>query len=82
MNKNIKDNILDVEYKNKKEAQIALRESGKDINDYKILYAYEGMARKPYSSGYEEAHRRAAREYRKRHNLNTGNPRGRPKKIN
>ena len=71
---------LQYEYKNKKEALVALHKAGEDPKNYEFLYAYRGMARKPYSSGYAEAHRRAARAYRERNGLNTGNPRGRPRK--
>lgn len=54
---------------------------GQCVEDYELWYAYSEMARKPYSSGYAEAHRRAAREYYRR-SANYGlRPRGRPKKA-
>ena len=57
-----------------------LKHSALDIKDYDLWYAYSDMARKPYSSGYAEAHRRAAREYERRKRGYGLRPRGRPKK--
>ena len=59
--------------------QLNLR--GQSADDYEFWYAYSEMARKPYSSGYAEAHRRAAREYYRRSGKYGLHPRGRPKKA-
>jgi hypothetical protein len=63
----------------KTEVKQLIRAAKKDIRNYDLVYIYEGMSRKPYSSGYQEAHRRAALAYYYR-NKSTGRPRGRPLK--
>lgn len=67
-------------FKNRAHAirELALR--GQCVDDYELWYAYSEMARKPYSAGYEEAHRRAAREYWRRTSGKGYTSRGRPKK--
>ena len=69
------------QFKNRADAVRTLTLRGQKVDDYELWYAYSEMARKPYSSGYAEAHRRAAREYYRR-SANYGlRPRGRPKKA-
>lgn len=66
-------------FNNRAQAIRELKLRGQDIEDYELWYAYSEMARKPYSSGYAEAHRRAAREYERRKNGKGYLTRGRPK---
>ncbi len=68
-------------FNNRAQAIRELKLRGQDIEDYELWYAYSEMARKPYSSGYAEAHRRAAREYERRKNGKGYLTRGRPKKA-
>lgn len=66
-------------FKNRAHAIRELKLRGQCVDDYELWYAYSEMARKPYSSGYAEAHRRAAREYERRKNGKGYLTRGRPK---
>lgn len=66
-------------FKNRADAVRTLTLRGQKVDDYEFWYAYSEMARKPYSAGYAEAHRRAAREYERRKNGKGYLTRGRPK---
>ena len=67
-------------FNNRAHAIRELKMRGQNLEDYELWYAYSDMARKPYSSGYAEAHRRAAREYYYRSDKYGLRPRGRPRK--
>lgn len=68
------------QFKNRADAVRTLTLRGQKVDDYELWYAYSDMARKQYSSGYAEAHRRAAREYWRRTSGKGYSSRGRPKK--
>lgn len=64
-------------FENKRTAHESIKKSGGNIDEFDLWYAYSQFARKPYSSGYAEKHKAAARAYYHR-NKNTLLPRGRP----
>lgn len=54
---------MPVLYPNKQAVLKYFEDTGKNINDYEILYAYKDMQRSKYPPSYKEAHRKAARAY-------------------
>ena len=60
-NKKVKYRLENV--KNKREAFQMVIAKNDDPNRYEWEYVYKDMARKPYSAGYKDSHRKAALKY-------------------